>query len=792
MVSVLLGFALVGLRPEARDTFFDEIGVAGAAWFGLLLLVWSIQLHQSVVTTTRNIPLSKEVWPLDRIDRFSAVFFGILPTVIILLGVWLGRQDLLRCEHIASAERLANCHGISINTAEWQFQPDSTSAYSVPEVDASLLSLSRLAWAALLAAGAFLLYVRVRTWIVPRCDPRFLACMSAVNIALMGGLLIWTFYWPLNATEWFSRLSLVPVLLGVWLPIADGTITLSRRVGLPVGTIAAILIIVFSTTVGRFNDVRLIEGEKWHKAQIDENNRAAGAGPQRQSFLDDSIERWMGANGCDARHAEQCPPVVLVAAEGGGSRAAFFTATVLGTLLDSTRKTPGKYVDFGRAVFAISGVSGGAVGATLFRTALLDSNSSLPPCKNADAVWFGSAPAYAGNPLRNPATNWRSCLQVLAAGDFLSPVMVGLLWRDGLPLLSWSDDRAVLLEKSIERHYNGIVHGDRTWCGDKEGIGLCRPFGYLDVSPGSWTPLLLLNATSTETGRPILISDIYTATPNSTCAPLSVSPLNVFELYATYPFIPRESEQLADEMPSCLYPYIEQAADLRLSTAAVLSARFPAISPSAAFRYTSSFRDSITQHAVDGGYFDNSGLETISQIIPELEKRRLRPAIIHLVNAPWSRNDNMRAGRPFAGQSIADEILTREEEPAAQGFWTGLLSLAADPIDTILQVRAGHQEAALERLVKPEHGVTSIRAKKAIFNVDRPTYPDATADICIDRPPAHKNNDGALYEPVLSWWLSYNSQRSIDAQLCDVQNLNQLGNFLGSLRKQPANASDGH
>jgi hypothetical protein len=52
-------------------------------------------------------------------------------------------------------------------------------------------------------------------------------------------------------------------------------------------------------------------------------------------------------------------PVFLVVAEGGGIRAAFWTATVLGGL------SGGDTQEFGTRLFAVSGISGGTPGATV-------------------------------------------------------------------------------------------------------------------------------------------------------------------------------------------------------------------------------------------------------------------------------------------------------------------------------------------------------------------------------------------------------------------------------------------
>ena len=52
-------------------------------------------------------------------------------------------------------------------------------------------------------------------------------------------------------------------------------------------------------------------------------------------------------------------PLFIVATEGGGIRAAYWTATVLGTIQDADSS-------FADHVLAISGVSGGSLGAAVF------------------------------------------------------------------------------------------------------------------------------------------------------------------------------------------------------------------------------------------------------------------------------------------------------------------------------------------------------------------------------------------------------------------------------------------
>ena len=58
-----------------------------------------------------------------------------------------------------------------------------------------------------------------------------------------------------------------------------------------------------------------------------------------------------------------------------------------------------------------------------------------PPCRESDErAWFGSLTEGAGKAKFRPQERWRDCLQQLLAGDFLSPVIVGLGYRDSFPI----------------------------------------------------------------------------------------------------------------------------------------------------------------------------------------------------------------------------------------------------------------------------------------------------------------------------------------------------------------------
>jgi hypothetical protein len=128
-------------------------------------------------------------------------------------------------------------------------------------------------------------------------------------------------------------------------------------------------------------------------------------------------------------------------------------------------------------------------------------------------------------------------------------------------------DRSIALETSLESAFYGTT-GDNV---------LADPFYF---NPNENRPLLLMNATQTVTGLRGVISPVRLAAGDN-----------------------------------ALYPLTEGAPPLRLSTAAIISARFPVISPTACL----SIGDGKQISLVDGGYLDNTGALTAKAILDELK-----------------------------------------------------------------------------------------------------------------------------------------------------------------------------
>lgn len=171
-------------------------------------------------------------------------------------------------------------------------------------------------------------------------------------------------------------------------------------------------------------------------------------------------------------------PMLIVATAGGGIRAAYWTATVLDTL-DKKLKASGGVRPY---LFAISGVSGGSVGATAFAAALMD--------RDAKAC--------------DPRTD--ACLKATSflGDDFFAPTLAAWIFKDTLAsvLPFQVEDRQAALERGFERASNDILA--------KPFLSFLNPAPKFEANPprSTWRPILLLNATHEETGKRIIASQV--------------------------------------------------------------------------------------------------------------------------------------------------------------------------------------------------------------------------------------------------------------------------------------------
>ena len=349
-------------------------------------------------------------------------------------------------------------------------------------------------------------------------------------------------------------------------------------------------------------------------------------------------------------------PSILISAEGGGIRAAYWTAVSLEDLSQSrtTRLTADTAV--------ISGVSGGSLGVATFLAAQ-------------------ELPAAARLP----------CIREFLSGDFLSPLLAGLLFLDvpRLILPTWliGTHRGDYFENDIARRWLTLTGRDYFY----------RP---LTQAAGNdqRRPDVYFNATDAISGEFVTLTSRQTSEANASGKP-RLSPLNV---------------AILNRLPN-----------LRIAQAVHMSARFPYLSPNPDLRIPATdlslllYGQSASVSAfgndakaslaslVDGGYFDNSGLWPALHVLENdrTQKAERKWFVIHIVN------DRMRTCAPGKDKEKSE----KDREKLEQN--TGCIHAVSKLIEAErLSSRGGwlsRPPQAIEA-VGAEHSLQSVEALKLV------------------------------------------------------------------------------
>lgn len=442
-------------------------------------------------------------------------------------------------------------------------QPDRRAA---PPPEGGLMTVGSLGRGHILALLASLVFaaatmLAMTVWPVPigqLLGPAAVAFLAFGQLIPVGSLLV---YW-----SWKTRIPLVATLL-IW-AVAISDLADNHAVPLVAGTGAAEVI---------------------------------------RPDLQAAAKVWLSKTG-PAASAGTARPVVFVSAAGGGVRAAYWTAVVLGTL---QAECPG----FDQQLFSISGVSGGSVGATFYQAGLHDGLV-------AEGAVGCRAPGKTDAAL---LARMRSALD----DDFLGPTLAAMFYPDLLQRflpLGFPDRGAAL-----------VAAWNAAWrrsCAEEKGCPAPKDdlqTAFLEVAgiPGQtarWRPVLALNGTHQETGKRIIASNVAVTTGEF---------LDAFDLL----------DLIGGDVP--------------IGVAALNSARFTYVSPAGLLKNASG--SSTFGHVLDGGYFENNGAVTTAEIARaaveafEDEKVPVRPIFIQISSDPdldW-RDAPVRASYPkflsFAG-----------------------------------------------------------------------------------------------------------------------------------------------
>ena len=416
---------------------------------------------------------------------------------------------------------------------------------------------------------------------------------------------------------------------------------------------------------------------------------------QRRPTLEEHLAEWLAAHRAGDAGRTQPYPLLVAAAEGGGIRAALWTALALGEL---QRRIPSLPCD----LFAIAGVSGGAVGAATYAAMLADEPPDCSTDPAATVLMQARAKAY------------KAAASAAFGQDLLAPAAAGMLFPDLLQRFlpwPWLPDRQSYLEDGWEK----------AWAGAATNMaGLDRPF--LSLFPEEQRgrlPALFLVGSEVEGGRRWIASDVRI-----------------------------DRNTFADAADTLAGTEIEDTDDLRgmtlkafpVSAAAGMSARFPYVSPSGTLHFaagTLGKRGPVqarTFHILDGGVVEASGAATAGEILLALRSHctvesqtgvlacrllpagpatglsrdgvtrcdgrddciRVRPAVIQFTNDAWEP----------AAVAAAESPL----KDALSPHYPELLG----PVEALLASREGRGRAAHDRL----QGDSLLTADQGCFGLD--------------------------------------------------------------------------
>lgn len=288
-------------------------------------------------------------------------------------------------------------------------------------------------------------------------------------------------------------------------------------------------------------------------------------------------------------------PIVFVAAEGGGIRALFWTALVL-------QKLETEFPGLHNNIYGISGVSGGGVGATFYVSYLHDQLKKRRRLLPGDSRLTGAV-----------------------RSDFLSDLLAAFLFQDNLqnvlPFAVESFDRSRQLEDAWSNSF----------CYHTDSDTFEKGFTELYTDNSFRLPRLFINGTLAESGQKTIVS---------------------------YPLLhqhPDSSKNTPDVLRDEIDVLERIGSDIPVKTAASLCSRFPYLT-SGGFMENPGGKD--IGHVIDGGYRENTGLETVWQLL-----LRLRPAMQREQRQPWK--DSTASGGEKRIQFRPVVLFIRNSPPTA-------------------------------------------------------------------------------------------------------------------------------
>ncbi|MBS1750585.1 MAG: hypothetical protein JST63_11820 [Bacteroidetes bacterium] len=246
---------------------------------------------------------------------------------------------------------------------------------------------------------------------------------------------------------------------------------------------------------------------------------------------------------------------------------------------------------FSRHIFCLSGTSGGGVGMAAFYKLLYDAQ------KNNKWV-----------------TDFEASGKEFLGQDYLTYTLARMLGPDYFKyIIHWSPwgDRAAALEYSFENSVDNGVYK----------LHFSTPLDSFITKDAS-LPVFCINTTRMQDGTPGVVSNI------------------------------KMDSVLFNKRVDVL-SLLQDSLSIRMSTAAILGARFPYISPAGRIDNKINGNKTYPNYFVDGGYFDNSGAGVVQEMIAAISKvadtcsnqvlqrriKKLKLIVLHITNSPLAEAD---------------------------------------------------------------------------------------------------------------------------------------------------------
>ncbi len=622
LLTLLAGLLLLFAAGQGRELIdgLDAAPWAHLAWFALALLYWSFQCwHWSRVELYLAFGTDRAAWGeraglILHLPRLYGVAVHVMALLAIIWSAWATRPGVAVLAPIAAvlvsvtfflllvSRRLALLDALEQKGLATGPVARALTTRPIRPGEPLRRALGALApLSRLVLAGSLAFF--------------------ALNAAL-GGL------WPVETGARHGSAAIAFGGLGSWVAILSILALASRAFRFPV---------LASLVLARIVTGLLVDE---HPVRSDPTSAWGGPAADPRPTLAAEVGRWKAAVAPDG---EAPVPLVLVATAGGGLRAAWWTAAALAGLIE---RHPG----LERHIVAVSGVSGGSLGAAVVAACLAREQERARTRAPFDRAGVGA------------------CARGVLANDFLAPTLVAFLYTDVLPPALTEPlglgGRAAALENAWAAAFDRLpgrpLRSDGSWHNPLAG-----PLLGLGDDAAGWLPILFLNATHEERGRRVVASRVRIDQPAF---------LDVWDLHRL------------------------MGRDLWTVTVVHNSARFTFVSPAGLVRGPAP--ESLPRgHLLDGGYFENFGAVTLLEALRGIrdgleDPDRFLPIVIQITSDP-----------ELEGHDIVTDGACSEPEPLpfgaddARSPWT-LANEALAPLAGLLATREARGLLAVRELAR--------------------------------------------------------------------------------------------